>query len=416
MPFSPHLAGSYHDSLSLHIDTNSTVPRGVWRSHATQLADHLRAAGELDGLTDERWYQAIRETPRHLFVPGYYTRDAYHHPSRWCLQEPSDPASTAAWLATVYSTTTLVTALSTDTEPGNPTPVSASTAPDHALRMLHALCITDQMRVLEVGTGTGYLTALLAHRLGADHVTSIDIDPDLTDHARGHLAALGLTPTLNSGDGARGALEHAPFDRILAACTLDSIPSSWITQTRPGALVLAHVRNLAGTGTPLLLRHRSGDILDGRFMAWPVIHLPVRRPVHEIRRRCYSAVGIGRTRTTPVDPTELNRGTPLSLLAQLHLPTGTTHHVRLDANTAPASYFAAPDGSWAEVSHTADHRGLRDAREAGPTALISAIEDAWNEWGHLRCPQWTDFGITATPGRTIAWHGHPTSGRTWPLT
>lgn len=416
MPSSPLLAGSHRGGLPLHIDMNPMVPGGVWRSHATRLTDHLRSAGELDGLTDERWYQAIRETPRHVFVPGYYTRDVHHHPSRWYLQEPSDPVSTADWLATVYSPNALVTALSTNAEPGNPAPVSASTAPDQAIRMLHALCITDQMRILEVGTGTGYVTALLAHRLGADHVTSIDIDPDLTDQARNHLATLGLTPTLSSGDGTRGALEDAPFDRILAACTLDSIPSSWITQTRPGALVLTHLRNLAGTGTPLLLRHRSGGILDGRFLAWPAIDIPVRRPVREIRRRYCSAVGNGRARTTPVDPTELHRGTPLSLLTQLHLPKGTTHHVRLDANTAPASYFTAPDGSWAEVTHNADHRGRRDAREAGPTALICAIENAWNEWGHLHCPQWTDFGITATLERTSVWHGHPASERTWSLT
>jgi protein-L-isoaspartate O-methyltransferase len=67
----------------------------------------------------------------------------------------------------VYSPTTLVTDLADYADRGVQAPVSSSTKPDLMIRMLEALDVTDGMRVLEIGTGTGYNAALLAHRLGS---------------------------------------------------------------------------------------------------------------------------------------------------------------------------------------------------------------------------------------------------------
>jgi protein-L-isoaspartate O-methyltransferase len=78
--------------------------------------------------------------------------------------------------------------------------------------MLAALEAEPGMRVLEVGTGTGYNAALLAHRLGIGNVVSVEVDPVVAEHARQALAAAGFSGvTVVTGDGAEG---------YFAACTL----------------------------------------------------------------------------------------------------------------------------------------------------------------------------------------------------
>jgi protein-L-isoaspartate O-methyltransferase len=68
---------------------------------------------------------------------------------------------------------------------------------------------------LEVGTGTGYNTALLCHRLGADNVASVDLDPGLVEQARSRLAGRGHDPVLVAGDGSIGVADRAPYDLTL---------------------------------------------------------------------------------------------------------------------------------------------------------------------------------------------------------
>ena len=58
--------------------------------------------------------------------------------------------------------------------------------------------------------------ALLCHRLGADRVTSVDVDPSLVEAARAQLASIGYSPHLVTADGAHGAPHRAPFDKIIA--------------------------------------------------------------------------------------------------------------------------------------------------------------------------------------------------------
>lgn len=90
---------------------------------------------------------------------------------------------------------------------------SAMLAPKVVGRMLQALTVGDGDKVLEIGTGTGYLTACLA-ALGA-RVHSVEIDPDLADAARRRIAALGLSRVqIETGDGLAEPFEDAPFDAI----------------------------------------------------------------------------------------------------------------------------------------------------------------------------------------------------------
>ncbi|MFF5444607.1 methyltransferase domain-containing protein [Streptomyces sp. NPDC012888] len=228
-------------------------------AHAAQVRE-LVAAGVL---TDPAWRDAFAAVPRHLFVPFFFTGRGAGHERLWC--EDPDPARRARWLRGVYADTPLATRLR-DGEL-----VSSSSQPSLMAKMLHALDVRDGDDVLEIGAGTGYNAALLCHRLGDGHVTTVDLDEEITESARSHLARLGYHPTVLTGDGARGAAARAPFDRIIVTCALPQIPPAWLGQCRPGARILAPL----STGL-IALRVRDADFAEGRFLHTSAYFVPLR--------------------------------------------------------------------------------------------------------------------------------------------
>lgn len=112
--------------------------------------------------------------------------------------------------------------------------------PKMAARILQALEIRPDETVLEVGTGTGYFTALLA-RL-AKQVYSVDINPQMTRQAAEKLAAHGITNvTLETGDAARGWAQHAPYDVIVITGSLPVLPESFQQSLNIGGRLAAIV-------------------------------------------------------------------------------------------------------------------------------------------------------------------------------
>lgn len=234
-------------------------------------ADAARAAlvREIDArgaFTDPAWRTAFAEVPRHLFVPFFYVHGIRGYERLW--GEDPDPERRSRWLRGVYADGALATRLK-DGEL-----VSSSSQPSLMALMLDALDVEDGHTVLEIGTGPGYNAALLAHRLGDAAVTTVDLDPEITDAARSHLAAAGRRPTVVTGDGARGCPARAPYDRIIATCTLPSLPRSWPEQCRPGARIIAPL----ATGL-VSLRVRAtadGPRAEGHFLHTPAYFVPLR--------------------------------------------------------------------------------------------------------------------------------------------
>lgn len=107
-------------------------------------------------------------------------------------------------------------------------------------RMLQELGIVSSDRILEVGTGSGYMTALLAS-LGS-HVYSVDIIPEFTQSAAAKLAAHGITNvTLETGDAARGWDKHGPYDVIVLTGSVPVLPEAFQKSLKPGGRLLAVV-------------------------------------------------------------------------------------------------------------------------------------------------------------------------------
>jgi protein-L-isoaspartate(D-aspartate) O-methyltransferase len=142
------------------------------------------------------------------------------------------------------------------------TRVPQSSAPRIIATMLDLLSVQSGHQVLEIGTGSGYSTALLTELVGENgHVTTVEIDPDLTARARLLLHAHGhRNVDLITGDG-----RHRPpgstnrFHHIIAWTTVDRIPHDWTVQAAPGAIIVSPISltRLAKTHAVLRARYES---------------------------------------------------------------------------------------------------------------------------------------------------------------
>ncbi|MFI2432259.1 methyltransferase domain-containing protein [Streptomyces sp. NPDC018693] len=225
------------------------------------LVREIEASGAF--AADPRWQAAFAAVPRHLFVPYYYVGTTGGYERRW--GESPDPVARERWLRGAYADTPLATRMR-DGEL-----MSSSSQPSLMALMLTELRVEDGDRVLEIGAGTGYNAALLSYRLGDDQVTTVDLDPEITESARRHLAVAGYHPTVVTGDGARGVPERAPYDRIVATCALNTVPSAWLAQCRPGGRVLTPF----ATGL-LALTVQDADHAEGGFLRSPAYFVPLR--------------------------------------------------------------------------------------------------------------------------------------------
>ena len=152
-------------------------------------------------------------------------------------------------------------------------PLSSSSQPAIMASMLEQLQLSDGMRVLEVGAGTGYNAALLSVLVGRrGRVVSVEVDSEIGGEARRALRAGGYKARVVVGDGRDGFAELAPYDRIIVTASSDQVPIAWFEQLEPQGLLEAPLQ-LTRDGVqaiPLLRKTRSGfrslDVIVGGFM------------------------------------------------------------------------------------------------------------------------------------------------------
>jgi protein-L-isoaspartate(D-aspartate) O-methyltransferase len=125
--------------------------------------------------------------------------------------------------------------------------------PSIEARIIQALNLQPTETVLEVGTGSGYLTALLARQ--ASHVVSVDIHEDFSAQAGERLAALDITNvTLETGDASEGWDKHAPYDVIVMTGSLPALPESTQYALNVGGRLFAIVGNAPAMEAVLITR------------------------------------------------------------------------------------------------------------------------------------------------------------------
>jgi protein-L-isoaspartate(D-aspartate) O-methyltransferase len=178
---------------------------------------------------------AFRATPRHRFLDRVFIYQRKQ--GRWRAVATQPPEGDEV-LRLVYSDRALITKVHRP-EAGCPeVPVSSSSQPSLMAQMLEDLRVGPGQRVLEIGAGTGYNAALLAHVAGS--VFSVDVDQQVVAEAMEHLHAFPERHVeFRHGDGRNGLPEEGPFDRIMVAAATPDLEPAWLRQTAEGGLVVA---------------------------------------------------------------------------------------------------------------------------------------------------------------------------------
>lgn len=189
------------------------------------LVEELKANGNI---TTEPVAAAFQAVPRHPFLPGLPLEKVY--------QDQAIP---------------------TKFEDGRP--ISSSSQPAIMAIMLEQLDLQPGQRVLEIGAGTGYNAALMAHIVGpTGHVTTVDLDEDTVAGARGHLAAAGFQQVdVVCGDGTVGYAASAPYDRIILTVGSWDISSAWLDQLKSAGRLLLPL-SLNGPQYAVAFERRDG--------------------------------------------------------------------------------------------------------------------------------------------------------------
>jgi protein-L-isoaspartate(D-aspartate) O-methyltransferase len=367
------------------------------RSQRAQLAATLVTIG---ALRSARWISAFQAVPRHVFVPRIYAdRD---HNGTYEPFDSANPAQRTEWLSLVYADEPLVTKLDGEVW------LSSSSQPSLMAEMLEALAVTGTERVLEIGTGTGYNAALLSEGLGSAQVVSIDIDTQFITAAQDRLHSLGYTPTVATADAADGYPAAAPYDRIIATCSLPHIPPAWIRQATTGGLIMANLHRDLGGGALALLTV-ADYTATGHFLPFFGGFMPTRTQPHFSTVDLLEGVtdrGTPRTAQVPADALDDDA---FMMFAALRLPG--VHRTGLLPDGGPEqSWLLAHDGSWA-------CRSLPDGpvSQGGRRRLWDRLEDIYQDWAQLGRPRREEFGITVTcRGDHVLWH-HAPDGQAWAL-
>ncbi|MFG2956379.1 methyltransferase, FxLD system [Streptomyces sp. NPDC048291] len=171
---------------------------------------------EVSGLRDARVETAMRAVPRHAFLPDATVEEAYANKSVTIKANPDEDAL----------------------------PLSCASQPDVVHFMLVQLAVREGDNVFEIGAGTGYNAALLKHLTGTSgEVTTCDIAPDVTAYARRMLDANGYSDVrVVTRDGALGAPEFGPYDRMIAAVGMWDLPGAWWDQLAVGGRLVVPLR------------------------------------------------------------------------------------------------------------------------------------------------------------------------------
>ncbi len=337
---------------------------------------------ESKGAFREDWIkQAFLRVPRHMFVdriPG-------GGPGMFVPVNRRNPANDH--LSLIYSDTAL---------PMGPESENTISQPQIVSDIMLHLKVARGAKVLEVGTGSGFDAALLAHgTFDPKLVHSVDLQARLVEAAGAHLFDAGISGVnLVTGDGGLGWEQRAPFDRIVISAGCPDVAPEWTDQLSEGGILLVPFRTY-GAGDPVLRLQRSDESLSGGFVSYASFETLYGK-YHDGRRTGLEYISLsGREqnllRKTPI------RTFPFSWESQVDFA------VFCNANGAEFEFGRAEVGGrgyWIVVDHSAEIVMARESSseyatlhaDKGQDSMLLKMIDSWHWHGR---PGITDYRVEA---------------------
>lgn len=246
----PVMAYVGHKSDSKMIKSMSEKRFSIYE-HQSAFLETVRQNGKLYGLpgTIERHLEeAVRACPRHVFVNDY--KPLPEGPIRRITEDNIE-----SHFATIYSDTSLAQIDSA----GHQLP-STNSQPSLILHLLNLLDLQPGQKVLEVGSGSGWLLAIMARLVGEDgHAYGVEIIDSLADRSRDAIRRCGIAnATVSNRSGSLGWKDAAPFDRIIFTTGVWDLPAPVFDEISSDGLLLAPFK-IKGPGEDVLLLRRNGS-------------------------------------------------------------------------------------------------------------------------------------------------------------
>ncbi|MBB5120230.1 hypothetical protein AF335_17365 [Streptomyces eurocidicus] len=371
----------------------------------------LTAIAAENGELPEPWAAAMAAVRRHEFLPQVLWRwDGDHYVPIDAGKQPD------RWRAAAYAPTSVVTQVNDGrpVEAGTEVfPSSSASAPAVVARMLGTLDPGPGQRVLEIGTGTGWNAALLAHVIGAGNVTSLEVDAEVAEQAATTLERLAPGVKVVVGDGTFGAPDGAPYDHVMATCSLNRLPATLLRQTRPGGTILTPWSRPWCNYGLLHLTVRDDGSAQGRFHPYADF-MPARG--QRLDLRIYRDVvrddhQPDESRTTLPPDAVAGDDFAAQFALALRLPDlwYAWHEAPAVDGVVRRLWVATVDaGSWAAVDETETGGGTFTVWQHGPRKLWDEVAAAWDRYVAHGRPGPDRFGMTVSAdGFHEAWLDSP---------
>lgn len=280
-------------------------------------------------------------------------------------------------------------------EDGPGVATSSNSQPSMVAKMLGLLKVQDGHRVLEIGTASGHVAALLSERLGGENVYSVELDPALAELAASNLHGAGYRPQLRCGDGEVGWPGVEPFDRVIATCALRHIPQGFVEQVRGEGVIVAPIVRDFWSGALVQLTVQDDGTASGSFRGG-ASYMPMRSHRLSVGAPVDSATA--RSRKAGPDPARiLTLG--FALYAGARLPDVSLWHSEKPGHVQV--WASRRDGS-AATAATGE-----DVWQYGAANLWEEIEQVFLEYAALGSPDAEDFGLTVDSDGQHVWLGEP---------
>ncbi len=256
-------------------------------------------------------------------------------------------------------------------------------------------------RVLEIGTGTGYNSAILAHRYGSQNVVTVEYDPQLADSARTVLEKSGYPVTVVRGDGAAPPQIDGGFDAIIATCAFRRLPAAWIEACPSGRIIFPYATRWSDVAA-LVLDTGDGAQASGRFYpGFVFMDSRTQEPADDRPRTTEGGV----PRPSQLAPAEVTWQAPNAAFAIGLLVPGVDYRTDAEGGNTRITVWDGR-GSWAVVDQEPGPDGWA-VREYGPRKLWADIETAYRQWTAWRRPSPDRFTVQATGGRMRVYLDEP---------